>query len=339
MIDYAPEAIIVYNLEVFLYVNRFAAEQLECGAEQLVGQPILKYVHDDSRPAVIERIRHLARTGEGGPPIDVQFVSTAGRVIPAEVVSVPIVFDGQPAVLGFIRDTSRRREAERALRESEERFGNAFKYSPHGMGIVGLDGRWMRANRSLCQMLGYSPEELQALTVEAVTHPDDNAEDVGHTRSLISGETKSYDRVKRYFRKDGEMIWVSVAVSAVHNSAGEPMYLIGQVQDITAQREMEQRSLQAERLAGIVETTIAVAHEMNNVLTVLTMNAELLANNASPGEIPAVAAEILLASSRIAATVKRLRNVADMKSVAYLGDKKMLDLSTTPRKPPINGGA
>jgi signal transduction histidine kinase len=87
-----------------------------------------------------------------------------------------------------------------------------------------------------------------------------------------------------------------------------------------------------------VETTIAVAHEMNNVLTVLAMNAELLATDASPEEIPAVAAEILLASNRIAATVKRLRNVADMKSVAYMGDKKMLDLSPTPTKPTNGGG-
>jgi hypothetical protein len=72
---------------------------------------------------------------------------------------------------------------------------------------------------------------------------------------------------------------------------------------------------------------------MNNVLTVLAMNAELLVTNPSAEEIPGLAGEILQASDRIAATVKRLRNVTDMKSVAYLGDKKMLDLSSTPPKP------
>jgi C4-dicarboxylate-specific signal transduction histidine kinase len=117
-------------------------------------------------------------------------------------------------------------------------------------------------------------------------------------------------------------------VSAVHNAAGDPLYFIGQIQDITLQRQLEQRSLQAERLAGIAETTIAVAHEMNNVLTALTMNAELLAHDASPQEIPEIAAEILSASNRIAAIVQRLRHVADLKSVDYLGDKKMLDLSS-----------
>lgn len=334
IVESAPEAIIVFNFQHFLYLNRFASEQLGFESESPVGQPIMNFVHPESRAFVIDRLGQLAKTGKSAGPMEVRFVSRDGRVIPAEVVSVPISFEGQPAVLGFIRDISQRIEAERALRESEERFGNAFTYSPHGMGIVGLDGRWMRVNKSLCEMLGYSDEELQALTVRSVTHPDDAGEDVALVQSLISGSIDSYDRIKRYYRKDGEMMWVSVAVSAVHDQNGKPIYLIGQVENITARRELERRSLQAERLAGIVETTIAVAHEMNNVLTVLAMNAELLATNASPEEVPEVAAEILLASNRIAETVKRLRYVADLKSVAYMGDKKMLDLSSNPTKAP-----
>lgn len=338
IVESAPEAIIVFNFEHFLYLNRFATEQLGFESESLVGQPIMNFVHPESRQFVIDRLGQLARTGQSAGPMEVRFVSRHGKEIPAEVVSVPISFEGQPAILGFIRDISRRIEAERALRESEERFGNAFTYSPHGMGIVGLDGRWMRANKSLCEMLGYSAEELQALTVRSVTHPDDAAEDVVLIQRLISGTSNSYDRIKRYYRKDGEMIWVSLAVTAVHDQSGKPIYLIGQVENITARRELERRSLQAERLAGIVETTIAVAHEMNNVLTVLAMNAELLATDASPDEIPAVAAEILVASNRIAETVKRLRHVADLKSVAYIGDKKMLDLSSKPPKATDGGG-
>lgn len=338
IVEYAPEAIIVFNFEHFLYLNRFAVDQLGHESESLVGQPIMNFVHPESRPFVIERLGQLARTGQSAGPMEVRFVSRDGKVIPAEVVSVPISFEGQPAILGFIRDISPRIEAERALRESEQRFGNAFTYSPHGMGIVALDGRWMRTNKSLCEMLGYSDEELQMLTVRAVTHPDDAAEDVILVQRLLSGESTSYNRVKRYYRKDGEMIWVSLAVSAVHDQSGKTMYLIGQVENITARRELERRSLQAERLAGIVETTIAVAHEMNNVLTVLAMNAELLATDASPDEIPAVAAEILVASNRIAETVKRLRHAADLKSVAYMGDKKMLDLSSKPPKATNGGG-
>lgn len=333
MIESAPEAIIVYNFQTFLYLNPYAAERLGGDAASLVGQPIMDFVHEDSKKLVVDRLHHLVETGTPGPAMDVTFLSRSGVAIPAEIVSVPITFDGHPAILGLIRDISKRRDAERALRESEERFGNAFRYSPHGMAFVSLDGHWLRANKSLCEMLGYSEEELRDITFQAVTHAEDVKEDLAHIARLISGEISSYTRVKRYHRKDGGVIWASLAVSAVHDAAGEPMYFIGQVQDITVQRELEQRSLQAERLAGIAETTVAVAHEMNNVLTALTMNAELLAHDASPEEIPGIAAEILAASNRIAAIIQRLRNVADLKSVDYLGDKRMLDLSSgTPRK-------
>jgi PAS domain S-box-containing protein len=332
MIEQAPEAVIVYNFETFLYLNPFAAERLEADAASLVGQRIMDFVHPSSRQLVIDRLGRLAQTGTAGPAMDISFVSRSGVVIPSEIVNVPITFDGQPAILGLIRDISKRKEAEQALRESEERFGNAFRYSPHGMAFVAPDGHWLRANKSLCDILGYSEEELLQITFQSVTHADDVWEDMAQLPRLVSGEISSYNRVKRYYRKDGQLIWVSLAVSAVHNDAGDPIYFIGQIQDITAQRNLEQRALQSERLAGIWEATRAVAHEMNNVLTVLRMNAELLANDASPEEIPEIAAEIVSASGRISEVVQRLRHVADLKSVDYLGDTKMLDLSTVKSK-------
>jgi two-component system, cell cycle sensor histidine kinase and response regulator CckA len=327
MVESAPEAIIVHDFRTFLYVNPLAAHRLESTQDALVGQSILDYVHEGSSQLVQARLRSLAETGRPGPPLMVQFVSRSGAVISAEVISVPVNFDGKSAVLGLIRDVSQRLDAERALRESEERFSNAFRHSPHGMAFVALDGRWLRANAALCRMLGYTEAELRETNIQSVTHADDVAEDFVQMGRLLSGEVGSYNRTKRCFRKDGQEIWVSVAVSAVHDPADKPMYFVGQIQDITAQRELEQRTLQAERLAGITETTTAVAHELNNALTALSMNAELLSGPVAPDEVPEIAAEILAASNRIAATVRRLSRASDPKSVVYLGNKRMLDLS------------
>jgi PAS domain S-box-containing protein len=343
MIVNAPEGIIVYNAQTFMYLNPFAAERLGADATSLLGQPIMDFVHPDSKGFVVERLRRLAQTGTAGPAMDVRFVSRSGVVIPSEIVSVPMTFDGQPAILGLIRDISKRVDAEQALRESKELFASAFQNSPLGMAFVSLDGRWLRTNKSLCELVGYTEEELLKSDFQSVTHPEDLAEDKLLLARLISGEIPSYTRVKRYYRKDSRMIWVSVAVTSIHDDSGRPIYFICQAQDITSQRLLEQRSLQAERLGGIAETTVAVAHEMNNVLTALTMNAELLAHGAAPEEIPALAAEVLSASNRIAAIVKRLRSVVDVKSVVdlksvdYLGDKKMLDLSSDPPKAQTKG--
>ena len=330
MIESAPEAIIVYTPEKFLFVNRFAAERLGADPKSLIGHPIMEFVHPDSAPVVVDRIRQLARTGEGGPPLDVRFVSRNGDVMPAEIVSVPVVYDGQKALLGLIRDISKRAAAEQALRESEEKFANAFRQSPHGMAFVGPDGRWLKANRALCEMLGYTEEELLERHFADVTHPDDVATDLEQLRRLVAHEISSYNRIKRYRRKDGTVIWVSVAVSAVHNAEGVPIYFIGQVEDITLRLAMEEERAVAQRRAGISETTVAVAHELNNVLTALVMNAELLAHDVPADEIPEIASEILAASNRIAATVQRLRKMVEPKTVDYLGERKMLDLSAKP---------
>jgi two-component system, sporulation sensor kinase A len=338
IIESAPEAIVVYTPEKFLFLNSFAAEQLGSDPASLVGRSIMEFVHPDSAPVVINRIRDVLKSGVGGGPLEVRFVSLSGTVIPAEIVSVPIIFEEQQAFLGLIRDISNRAEMERALRESEEKFGNAFRHSPHGMGFVGRDGSWLKANRALCEMLGYSEEELLQRRVSDITHPDDVSADVEQLNRLMSGEIASYHLTKRYYRKDGRVIWASLAVAPVHNEEGVPIYFIGQVQDITLEREREEQRAHGERLAGITETTIAVAHEMNNELTVLMMNAELLADKPSPEEIPEIAAEILSAASSIAATVQRLRKLGVPESVEYLGEDKMLDLSPKRARKPLKRG-
>src|SRR5215210_8274523 len=94
MIESAPEGIIVYTPEKFLYLNAFAAARLASDRDSLIGAPIMEFVHPDSVPAVIERIRGLSAPAMAGVPLDVRFVAKDGSVIVAEIVSVPIVFDG-----------------------------------------------------------------------------------------------------------------------------------------------------------------------------------------------------------------------------------------------------
>ncbi len=327
IVESAPDAIIVYTAEKFLYLNEFAARRLGAEPHELVGKPIMSFVHPDSIPVVSQRIYELFGTGGTGAPIEVKFRSRTGEVIVAEIVTAPITFEGQPARLGLIRDIARRTEAERALRESEQLFASAFKMSPLGMCFVNPQGQFTKVNTALCEMLGYSEAELLKRRFGDITHPDDLTIDLDQLRRLTSREIASYYRIKRYVRGDGRQIWVSIAVAAVHDSDGKPIFFITQVQDITLQRQMEEERANKERRAGITEATIAVAHEMNNVLTVLTMNAELIAGDAAPEEIPELAKEILDASKRISSTVQRLRNVVDTPSIDYLGERKMLDLS------------
>jgi PAS domain S-box-containing protein len=119
-----------------------------------------------------------------------------------------------------------------ADRESEQRFRSAMEHSAIGMALVGLDGRWLKANRALSEMLGYGTEELASLTFRDITHPDDLATDLDLPKEAISGEIDTYRMEKRYFRKDGSQLWALLAVSLVRDErTNAPLYFISQIAD------------------------------------------------------------------------------------------------------------
>ena len=153
------------------------------------------------------------------------------------------------AVVGRVwsfRDITERKQAEDRLRESEERFSSAFEYASIGMALVALDGRWSRVNWALCWLLGYSEEELLQKTFQDITHPGDLENDLAYVRQLLAGEINSYQMEKRYFHKQGHVVWGLLSVSLVKDNQGKPQYFISQIQDITERKRVEE-SLQAER--------------------------------------------------------------------------------------------
>jgi PAS domain S-box-containing protein len=128
--------------------------------------------------------------------------------------------------------------AEERLRQSEERFRGAFEFAAIGMAMVAPDGRWLQVNRSLCRILGYTPEELLATDFQSITHEDDLEKDVGYVRQMLDGSLSHYDMEKRYFHKEGHIIWVLLSVSSVRDARGLPLYFVSQIQDVTEQRRL-----------------------------------------------------------------------------------------------------
>jgi PAS domain S-box-containing protein len=126
-----------------------------------------------------------------------------------------------------------RKQAEDALRESEERFRTAFQTSAIGMALVGLDGRWLKVNDALCQIIGYPEAELLQKTFQDVTHPADLQADLELLGQLLAGEIGNYQMEKRYLHKDGRVVWVRLSVSLVRDAQGEPVHFVSQIEDIT----------------------------------------------------------------------------------------------------------
>jgi two-component system sensor histidine kinase/response regulator len=208
-------------------------------------------------------------------------------------------------VIGAHIDMTERKESAEALRLSEERFSNAFEYAAIGMALVSLNGRWLKVNQALCDSIGYSAEELNGKTFQDITHPDDLEADLANVRQLLDGEISSYKMEKRYFHKEGRVVWVLLGVSLLRDKQNKPLYFISQIEDIseikqamTRQQELTEKAQAAERAKS--DFLAVMSHEirtpMNGVMgmTGLLLDSGLNAEQRNLAETIRTSGESLL---------------------------------------------
>ena len=151
-------------------------------------------------------------------------------------------------MVGVNWDVTERQRAEESLRESEARFSGAFEFAPIGVALASLEGRLLQANQAVCDVVGYSENELLTLTVQEITHPDDLEEDLKNVHRLLAGEIRSYQMEKRYFHARGDLVSVLLNVSLVRGDEGQPLYFIAHIQDITERKRTEEALRRSEAL-------------------------------------------------------------------------------------------
>tara|TARA_R110002124_G_scaffold63350_43_gene173554 strand:- start:19114 stop:22917 length:3804 start_codon:yes stop_codon:yes gene_type:complete len=161
-------------------------------------------------------------------------------------------------LVGTQTDISALKDAESALRSSEERLRSAIENAPIGMALIDSDGNWINVNEALFAFLGYSPEEFLELKVGDLTHPDDVGLDRELIAKLVSGEISDYQLEKRYVHKQGHAVWGLLSVSADRDEDGGIHYFIAQIQDIQHRKEMDR--IKSEFISN-------VSHELRTPLT------------------------------------------------------------------------
>ncbi|MBW4459307.1 MAG: CHASE3 domain-containing protein [Nodosilinea sp. WJT8-NPBG4] len=185
-----------------------------------------------------------------------------------------------------------RLQAEMELREQEQLFRSTFNQAAVGIAHVNSDGRWLRVNEKLCQIVGYTRSELLQRTFQDITYSEDLDIDVAYFHQMLADEIQTYSMEKRYIRKDHSLVWINLTVSLVRKSTREPDYFIAVVEDISDRKQAEDALQQLndtleqrvrERTAQLAETnqeleafTYSVSHDLRAPLRTMQGFAQAL---------------------------------------------------------------
>lgn len=236
--DRLPVLVATAGLDGYYKAVNTAFERILGWSEQeSLSRPFLEFIHPEDRATAVETFAQL----KAGSPA-VNFLDRnickddSHRWISWIVIPVP----ARDIVFGIGQDVTERKQAEQALRESEERFRRIFDEGPLGVVLASLDARIQRVNLRFCDLLGYSEREIIALGIEGVSHPDDNRLDAQLAARLIAGEIPFYTIDKRFVRKDGQVIWGQVTVSLLRSAEGQPTHFIGMTEDISDRKQAEE---------------------------------------------------------------------------------------------------
>lgn len=172
----------------------------------------------------------------------------------------------------FVRSAEETRQSRASLLDAEGRYAAIFRQAAVGIGCVGLDGKWLEVNERLCEIVGYSCEELKGQRFQDITHPDDLEADLGFLRQMLDSRIPTYSMEKRYLHKEGHVVWVILTVSLVRHDNGKPHYFVSIVEDITEKKMLQTEFEQAQKLEALGRLVGGIAHEFNNKLSAITGN-------------------------------------------------------------------
>ena len=273
IVSSSDDAIVSKNLDgVITSWNKSAERIFGYTAEEVVGKHITLIIppdHRDEEAGILARLRkgeridhfQTVRMRKDGTTLDVS-------------LSISPVRDATGKVIGaskVARDITAQKRAQQAARESEERFRLTFENAAVGIAHVGQDGRWLRVNNKLCEIVGYSRQELLQKRYQDITHPEDLDRDIDSKARVASGVDETYSTEKRYVRKDGSIAWVYLTVSALRDARGKLVHFISVLQDIAVQKAAQaklhdlqaQTSNLAEKLEGDVRARTAELENRN----------------------------------------------------------------------------
>ena len=266
LIDRLGDIILLLDAKTHLIIdaNHQAVMAYGYSRKELVGMSLLQLIPREEYPSVLENTISVLRGQKVMRVRQRTHIRKDGTSLRVTVSASLLEYSGRLIFHDIVRDETDRIRAEEELREardqleirveqrtaelqleiaahseSETRFRATFEQAAVGMAHVAPDGRWLRVNQKLCDIVGYTQEELVAGRFQDITHPADLDRDLAFVRQLLNAEIPNYSMEKRYVRKGGDIIWINLTVTLVRKNSGEPDYFISVIENIVERKKAE----------------------------------------------------------------------------------------------------
>jgi PAS domain S-box-containing protein len=240
----------------YMWVSRsYAAWLGRTRPEEVAGRQILDVVGQQYYEAIRPHIEKVLSGERVEYETQVNFAGAGRRWIHAVYVPTKDTDHNVNGWIGVVADVTEQHAAEERLRASEERFRATFYQAAVGIAQTSTDGQWRLLNDRLCEILGYSRDELRGKTFTDITHADDREASLTAFHKLLANEISSWSTEKRYIRKDGVTVWARVFVSSVRDEHNAPVYFIVIVEDITQKIQAQEKLRESEeRFRNMADT-------------------------------------------------------------------------------------
>jgi PAS domain S-box-containing protein len=250
LVELSPDGIAVHTGGRLVYANQAAATLLRAGSpDELIGLPILDFVHPDYHAIAQERARQEIEEGKPAPMLEEVFVRRDGTPVEVEVTGIPITWEGRPAAQVMIRDITERKRTERQVREAELKYRTLVEQLPAAVYIDSVEGaaESVYVSPRIEELLGFTQQEWLADRDlwEKQLHPDDRQREI--RAAIVHHRTgEPYRGEYRMYARDGRLKWFLDEATVVTDEEGRPQFCHGVMFDITEMRKVQEDHLRAE---------------------------------------------------------------------------------------------
>jgi PAS domain S-box-containing protein len=309
LVELSPDAIGIQSEGKIAFINIAGARLLGAvNPEQLIGKPFIDFIHPEYRESAKERIRLMGEEGKNVYPIEVKFIKLDRSIINAEVIAMSFTYQSKPGIQVIIRDTTDRKRAEEALKQSEIKYRTLIDNIQDGVFII-QDGKIQFANEASARMAGYTVGEVIGKDFREFVAPEDLEMVAERNQRRHAGEDVPGEYEFRALHKDGKtrvLVNMNVGLITYRGRVAS----MGTIKNITEKKKLESQLLRAQRMESVGTLASGIAHDINNVLTPIMLSQQLLREKLTDEERQRLLDTIERSTKRGANLMKQVQSFA-----------------------------